>query len=61
MIVLLLIFNAVVITCTDCLVGIGTGYGLDDQRVGDRVPVGKEFLLLMSSRPILGPTQLPIQ
>jgi hypothetical protein len=27
-------------------VGIGTDYGLDDQAVGVRVPVGQEFSLL---------------
>jgi hypothetical protein len=28
------------------VVGIATGYGLDDQGVGVRVPIGSEFLLL---------------
>jgi hypothetical protein len=30
----------------DSAVGIATDYGLDDQRVGVRVPVGQEFSLL---------------
>jgi hypothetical protein len=42
--------------------GIGTGYGLDDR--GDRSldPSSvQNFELSISSRPDLGPTQLPIQ
>jgi hypothetical protein len=41
---------------------IATGYGLDSQGVGVRVPVGgKNFHFSMSSRLALGPTQPPIQ
>jgi hypothetical protein len=40
----------------DSVVGIATGYGLDDRGVGVRVPVGvKDFLFSTSSRPALGP------
>jgi hypothetical protein len=43
-------------------IGIATGYGLDDRRgrssSTDRV---KNFLFSTSSRPVLGPTQPPIQ
>jgi hypothetical protein len=43
-------------------VGIATGYGLDDQGVGVRVPVGgKNFHFSMSSRQALGSTQPSIQ
>jgi hypothetical protein len=43
-------------------VGMATGYGLDDRRVGVRSPVGgKNFHFSMSSRPTLGPTQPSIQ
>jgi hypothetical protein len=46
----------------DSSVGIATGYGLDDQRVGIRVPRGgKNFHFSISSRPALGATQPPIQ
>jgi hypothetical protein len=47
----------------DSVVGIATGYGLDDWGVGVRVPVGlrKNALFSTSSRPSLGSTQLPIQ
>jgi hypothetical protein len=46
----------------DTVVGIGTGYGLDDRGVGVRVPVGvKNFLFFTSSRPALGSTQSRIQ
>jgi hypothetical protein len=51
-----------VITRTVPTVGIATGYGLDGRGVGVRVPVGARFFLLCtSSRPVLGPTQPPIQ
>jgi hypothetical protein len=46
----------------DSAVGIVTGYGLDDQGVGVRVPV--ESSIFCSPRrpePVLGPTQPPIQ
>jgi hypothetical protein len=43
-------------------IGIATGCGLDSWGVGVRVPVGgKIFLLSMFTRPVLGPTQPPIQ
>jgi hypothetical protein len=46
----------------DSVVGIAIGYGLDDRRVGVRVPVGSRiFCSQTSSRPALGPTQPPIQ
>jgi hypothetical protein len=46
----------------DSVVGIATGYGLDDRGVGVRVPGRiKDFLFCTSSRPSVGPTQPPIQ
>jgi hypothetical protein len=46
----------------DSAYGIATGYGLDDRRVGVRVPVGvKNFVFSMWSRPALRSTQPPIQ
>jgi hypothetical protein len=46
----------------DSAVGIETGYGLDNQRVGFRVPVRvTNFFFSTSSRPALGPTQPPFQ
>jgi hypothetical protein len=45
----------------DSVVGMVTGYGLDDQGVGIRAPVGSRILSSLSSRPALGFTQLPIQ
>jgi hypothetical protein len=43
-------------------VGIAAGYGLDDQEVGVRVPVGARiFLFSTASRTTLGSTQPPIQ
>jgi hypothetical protein len=42
----------------DSVVGVATGYGLDDRVVGIRV---KNFLFSTSSRPALGFAQLPIQ
>jgi hypothetical protein len=44
----------------DSVVGIATGYGLDDRGVGVRVPVGSR-IFSTSSRPALGPAHLPIQ
>jgi hypothetical protein len=44
----------------DSVVGIATGYGLDDRGVRFRVPVGSR-IFSTSSRPALGPTQPPIQ
>jgi hypothetical protein len=44
------------------VVGIATGYGLDDLGVGVPVPAGwKNFLFSTSSRPVMGLTQPPIQ
>jgi hypothetical protein len=46
----------------DSLVGIATGYGLDDQGSVVRIPLaGRNFQFSMSSRPALGPTQPPIE
>jgi hypothetical protein len=46
----------------DSVVGIATGYGLDDRGVGVRVPVGvKNFPFSTSSRSALGHTHPPIQ
>jgi hypothetical protein len=42
------------------VVGIATSYGLDDQGIGVRVPVGSR-IFSTSSRPALGSTQPPIQ
>jgi hypothetical protein len=42
------------------VVGIATGYGLDERGVGVRVPVGS-IIFSTSSRPALGSTQPPIQ
>jgi hypothetical protein len=41
------------------VVGIATGYGLNDRGVGVRVAVGSR-IFSASSRPVLGPTQPPI-
>jgi hypothetical protein len=68
-------FNAIIIDCysnlkrykiitksRDSIVGIATGYGLDNRGVGSSNPGRvKNFLFSMSSRPALGPTQHPIQ
>jgi hypothetical protein len=43
----------------DSIVGIATGYGLDDREVGVRVQVGLR-IFSTSSRPALGPTQPPM-
>jgi hypothetical protein len=45
---------------TQPVVGIATGYGLDDRGVGSRVPVGSR-MFSTSSRPALGSTQPPFQ
>jgi hypothetical protein len=45
----------------DTVVGTVIGFGLDDQGVGVRVPLGEKISLLMSFRPTLGPTQPPNQ
>jgi hypothetical protein len=45
----------------DPFIGIATGYGLDDRRVGIRVPVGSRIFFSKSSRRSLGSTQPPIQ
>jgi hypothetical protein len=39
------------------MVGITTGYGLDDRRVVDRVPVGLNFHFSLSSGPAVESTQ----
>jgi hypothetical protein len=44
----------------DSVVGIATGYGLDDRGVGVRVPVGSR-IFSTSSKPALGSTQPPSQ
>jgi hypothetical protein len=44
----------------DSVVGIATGYGLDERGVGVRVPLGSR-IFSTSSRPILGPTWPPNQ
>jgi hypothetical protein len=44
----------------DNVVGIASGYGLDDRGVGVRVPVGSR-IFSTSSRPSLGSTQPSIQ
>jgi hypothetical protein len=44
----------------DSSVGIATGYELDDRGVGFRIPVAAR-IFSTSSRPVLGPTQPPIQ
>jgi hypothetical protein len=54
------IFSEVHGDSRDSVVGIATGYGLDDRGVGVRVPVGSR-LFSMSSRPALGSTQALIQ
>jgi hypothetical protein len=48
--------------CRDSIVGITTGYGLDDRRVGIRVPVGSR-IFSSPRRPdwLWGFTQPPIQ
>jgi hypothetical protein len=59
------IFNIIITAdpeSRDNAVGISTDYGLDDQGVGVRTPVGgKNFNFSMSSRPALGPIQPTIQ
>jgi hypothetical protein len=44
----------------DSVVGIATGYRLDDQGVGVGIPVGARILIHQSTIPGLGPTQPPI-
>jgi hypothetical protein len=44
----------------DSVVGIATGYGLDDRGVGLRVPIGPRIFSTLS-RPAQGYTQPPIQ
>jgi hypothetical protein len=44
------------------VVGIATGYGLDDRMIGVRFPPGVGFFLFDTVyRALLGPTQPPIQ
>jgi hypothetical protein len=45
----------------DSVVGIVTGYGLDDQEVGVPSPGGGKNFHFSMFRPALGPTQPPIQ
>jgi hypothetical protein len=46
----------------DNAIGIATGYGLDGRADSSSSPGGGKSLLLSTlSRPVLGPTQLPIQ
>jgi hypothetical protein len=45
---------------SDGVVGIATGYGLDD-RESELSPGRIKNILVTSSRPVLGPTQPPIQ
>jgi hypothetical protein len=46
----------------DSVVGIATGYGMDDQGIGVPIPGRiKDFLFSTSSTPALGHTQPPIQ
>jgi hypothetical protein len=45
----------------DSAVGIATGYGMDDQGVGVRVPLRSSFPFSMSSKLAVGPIQPPIQ
>jgi hypothetical protein len=45
----------------DSVVGIATGYGLDDRGWSSSPSRGKNFLFSTASRPDLGPTQPPIQ
>jgi hypothetical protein len=52
----------ITLTSLDSVVGIATGYGLNDRGVGVRVPVGSRILFFStSSRPALGSAQPPIQ
>jgi hypothetical protein len=44
----------------DSVVGIATGYGLDDRGVGVRVPLASRIFSTLS-RPALGSTQPPVQ
>jgi hypothetical protein len=44
----------------DSVVGLATGYGLDNRGVGFRVPVGSKINFSLSSIPALGCTQPPI-
>jgi hypothetical protein len=46
----------------DSSVGIAIGYGLEGRQVGARIPVRSRFFLLSTScRPVMGPTQSPVQ
>jgi hypothetical protein len=45
----------------DSVVGIATGYWVDDRGVGVRVTVGQDFFFSTSCRPALGSTEPPIQ
>jgi hypothetical protein len=56
---LVIIFTQIIRMCRDSVVGIATGYGLDDQGVGVRVPVG-ERIFISPCRPdrLWGPPSL---
>jgi hypothetical protein len=58
--IIIIIIIIIIIRSRDSVVGIATGYGLDDRGVGVRVPVGSR-IFSTSSRPALGSTQPPIQ
>jgi hypothetical protein len=59
MIVISVIVFSNILGIIDSVVGITTSYGLDDQEVRVRVPVG--LRIFSASRSALGSTQLPIQ
>jgi hypothetical protein len=53
-IIIIIIIIIIIVRTLDSVVGIATGYGMDDGGVGVRVAVGsKTFLLYKSSRPAL--------
>jgi hypothetical protein len=54
--------NSPILGSRDSSVGIATVYGLDGRGIGVRVPIRAVFYVTSSSsRPVLGPTQPPIQ
>jgi hypothetical protein len=59
--VLLSIVTGVWYRSRDSAVGIASVYGLNDPGVGIRVPVEARIFSSRSSRPVLGPTQPPVQ
>jgi hypothetical protein len=60
MMIIMMIIIQFFIRSRDGLVGIATGYGLDDRGVRVRVPVGSR-IFSRSSRPALWCTQSPVQ